>query len=44
MEKISGFFKKCWSKRNDTVNSLVGWCVYGGVLAVSIALALIIWL
>lgn len=44
MGKILGFFKNCWDKRNDSVNSVVGWCVYGGVLAVAIALALIIWL
>ncbi len=51
MEKIKGFAKKCgagitslWGKRNNAVSGVVGWCVYGGALAVAIALALIIWL
>lgn len=51
MEKIKGFAKKCWAgianawkNRNKLVNGTVGWCVYGGVLVVAVALALIIWL
>ena len=51
MEKAKGFAAKCgagvkslWSKRNNAVNGVVGWCVYGGVLAVAVGLALIIWL
>ena len=51
MEKIKGFAKKCgagianaWKKRNNAVNSIVGWCVFGGVLVVAVALALIFWL
>ena len=51
MEKIKGFAKKCWAgvkslwgKRNDAVNGVVGWCVFGGVLVVAVGLALIIWL
>ena len=51
MEKIKGFMKKCgagianaWKNRNNLVNSVAGWSVYGGVLAVSVALALIFWL
>ena len=51
MEKIKGFAKKCWAgivnawkKRNEMVNGVVGWSVFGGVLAVSITLALIFWL
>lgn len=36
--------QEIWGKRNDTVKPAIAWGVFGGVLAVSIALALIFWL
>ena len=40
MEKI----KELWSKRNEIIKPVIAWSVYGGVLVVAIALALIFWL
>lgn len=36
--------QEIWSKRNDTVKPVIAWSVFGGVLAVAVALALIFWL
>ena len=33
-----------WKKCNETVKPVIAWSVFGGVLVVSIALALIVWL
>ena len=42
--KIGNFFKKAWERKFETVNSLTAWCIYGGVLALAVILALIFWL
>lgn len=42
--KISAFCKKAWTCKFNKVNSVVAWSVYGGVLALSVLLALIFWL
>ena len=36
--------KKLWEKRNEIVKPVIAWSVFGGTLAVAIALALIFWL
>ena len=36
--------KKLWKKRNEIVKPVIAWSVFGGTLAVAIALALIFWL
>lgn len=33
-----------WTKCNETVKPVIAWSVFGGVLVVAIALALIFWL
>ena len=33
-----------WKKCNETVKPVIAWSVFGGVLVVAIALALIFWL
>ena len=33
-----------WGKRNDIVKPVIAWSVFGGVLVVATALALIFWL
>ena len=44
MENIKAKVLKIWNKRNEAVKPVVAWSVFGGVLVVAIALALIFWL
>ena len=44
MANIKTKVLEIWGKRNDLVKPVIGWSVFGGVLAVSIVLALIFWL
>ena len=44
MKKIAEFFKKLKFDPNKTVNPVIAWCTFGGVLALSVVLALIFWL
>jgi len=44
MEKLKAKIVNIWKKRNDNVKPVVAWSVFGGVLVVAIALALIFWL
>ena len=44
MENIKAKVLESWGKRNDIVKPVSAWSVFGGVLAVSIAVALICWL
>ena len=44
MENIKAKVLEIWGKRNDLVKPIIGWSVFGGVLAVAIILALIFWL
>jgi hypothetical protein len=44
MENIKAKVLEIWGKRNDIVKPVIAWSVFGGVLAVSIAVALICWL
>ena len=44
MENIKSKIQKIWKQRNDTVKPVVAWSVFGGVLVVAVALALIFWL
>ena len=44
MENIKAKVLEIWGKRNDTVKPVIAWSVFGGVIAVATALALIFWL
>ena len=44
MENIKSKVVELWGKRNDVVKPVIAWSVFGGTLAVAIALALIFWL
>ena len=44
MENIKSKVLEIWGKRNDNVKPVIAWSVFGGVLAVAVALALIFWL
>lgn len=44
MEDIKTKVVELWGKRNENVNPVIAWSVFGGVLAVSVILALIFWL
>ncbi len=44
MENIKSKVVEIWGKRNDIVKPVIAWSVFGGVLAVATALALIFWL
>ena len=44
MENIKTKVVELWGKRNETVKPVIAWSVFGGVLVVAIALALIFWL
>ena len=44
MENIKTKVVELWGKRNEIVKPVIAWSVFGGVLVVAIALALIFWL
>lgn len=44
MENIKAKVAELWNKRNENVKPVIGWSVFGGVLAVAVVLALIFWL
>ena len=44
MENKKSKGQEFWKKCNETVKPVIAWSVFGGVLAVAVALALIIWL
>ena len=44
MENIKTKVVELWGKRNEIVKPVIAWSVFGGVLAVAVALALIFWL
>lgn len=44
MENFKAKVAELWKKSNETMKPVVAWSIYGGVLVVAIALALIFWL
>ena len=44
MENIKTKVVELWGKRNEIVKPVIAWSVFGGVLAVAVALALVFWL
>lgn len=44
MENIKTKVVELWGKRNEIVKPVIAWSVFGGVLVVAVALALIFWL